>query len=216
MPRTIKIDPKDPDAALAEAVAVMRRGGLVAFPTESFYALGADALNPTAVEKVFFAKHRRHDMPLPVIIHDKKEIYRYVKDLSLEAGKAIDKLMPGPATVIFHASDEIPENLTGGTGRVGVRVPEYPIATRLAGLMGGPITATSANLSGSPGLTSPDDVALALGGTVLELVLDGGETHGAPPSTIIDVTVCPPALIREGRVSKSRIEDEIGPLVVSA
>jgi len=207
--RVIRIDPADPEAALAEAVSVLRAGGLVAYPTESYYAIGADALNPDAVAKVFAAKGRAYDKPLPVILHDKTLISRFTKELSPLAVKAVEWLMPGPITLIFHAADNLPKNLTCGTGKVGIRVPEHEIMSGLARLMGGPVTATSANISGLPGLSAPDAVADALGGKI-DLILDGGITPGPPPSTLLDLTAEPPRLLREGRVPKSAIEAALG------
>jgi len=207
--RTIKISPENLDAALKEAAAVLKAGGLVAYPTESFYAIGADALNPDAVEKVFLAKKRREDNPLPVIIHDKAHIYKYARDLSPVAVKAIEKLMPGPLTLVLWASATVPEILSAGTGKVGIRVPEHAVAAGIARLFGGPVTATSANHSGMPGLTDADSVAEAMGES-LGLILDGGRAPGAPASTVLDVTSAPALLIREGLVKKSIIEEVLG------
>ena len=209
MPRTIKIDPSDPGAALAEAVSVLKAGGLVVYPTESFYAIGADALNPEAVKKVFLAKRRRLKDPLPVIIHDKALIGKYSRDLSPEAMVAVERLMPGPVTLVLRASDAFPADLTAGTGKVGIRVPDHAVAAGLAELFGGPVTATSANISGLPGITEAKAAADAFAGSI-DLVIDGGRTPGGPPSTILDVTECPPALIREGPLKISRLEQVFG------
>jgi L-threonylcarbamoyladenylate synthase len=209
--RVIKLNPADLGPALHEAVAVLKSGGLVAYPTESFYALGADALNADAVEKIFLAKRRSIKKPLPVIIHDKALLSKYVRELSPVAAKAVEFLMPGPVTLIFWAREVFPSELTSGTGKVGIRVPEHEIALSLARIFGGPLTATSANLSGHPGPTSPGEVAASLA-DALDLILDGGITPGPPPSTLLDLTSSPPALVREGRLGKPILEAVLGAL----
>lgn len=212
--RIIKADHTTFESAIEQAVAVMKDGGLVAYPTESFYALGADATNSLAVEWVYRAKRRKPHKPLPVILHDKELIRKYARDLSPAVEKAIRELMPGPVTLILWASKAIPENLSASTGKVGVRVPDHEVASALARMMGGPVVATSANLSEkSPGLTTADAV-LAEIGQGIELILDFGETPGPPASTLIDMTVDPPAIIREGRAEKSSIEKVLGVLTI--
>lgn len=213
MARIVKIDPKDPGPAIAEAAAVLKAGGLVAYPTESFYALGADALNPEAVKKVFAAKSREEGKPLLVIVQDKAEIPRYAVELSEAARAAVEGLMPGPITLIFKASSLIPDVLTSGTGKVGIRVSDKLICSALAKAMNGPVTATSANPSGAPGPVAAEEVRESLGGKI-DLILDGGPTPGPPPSTLLDVAVNPPFLVREGRVSKLNIELKIGAITL--
>jgi L-threonylcarbamoyladenylate synthase len=207
--RILKIDPRNMEQAIAEAAAVIKAGGVVAYPTETFYGLGANALDKSAVRKVFRAKNRPPDKPLPVILADTELIERYTDFLSPEALKVIKELMPGPITVVFYASDEIPSILTAGTRKVAIRVPRHAYATRLAALVGGPITASSANLSGKPGLTDPGEVARAFPQTI-DLVLDGGTTPGAPATTLLDVTANPPVLLREGGVGKPVIVGVLG------
>ena len=201
--RIAKIDPSDPAPAIAEAAEILKKGGLVAYPTESFYALGADALNPEAVSKVFDVKGRSETKPLPVIVHDKSEITLLTKGLSPLARNAVERLMPGPVTLVLWASDAVPDGLTGGTGKIGIRLPVHEVASGLAQALGGPVTATSANLSGLPGLTTAKEVISSLPG--IDLILDGGATPGAPPSTVVDLTCDPPRILREGRIAKSRI-----------
>jgi len=207
--RLIKIGPENPAPALAEAAAVLKSGGIVAYPTESFYALGADALNPDAVAKVFEAKGRGAEKALPVIIHDKALIGEYIRDISPIAEKAVHRLMPGPVTLLFWAKDLFPTELTGGTGKIAIRVPEHPVAAGLARAFGGPVTATSANLSGLPGLTVAGSVADAFGDKI-DLVLDSGPTSGPPTSTLVDVTAETPVILREGRLGKSAVESALG------
>jgi L-threonylcarbamoyladenylate synthase len=201
--RIVKIGPSSLASALQEAAKVLKNGGLVAYPTESFYALGADALNPDAVRKGCDAKGRSDLKPLPVIIHEKSIITLLTKELSPQARNAIERLMPGPVTLVLPASLTVPEMLTGGTGKIGIRMPDHEVASGLARALGGPVTATSANLAGLPGLTTAEGVISSL--PDIDLVLDGGATPGAPASTVVDLTCDPPRILREGRVSKARI-----------
>lgn len=210
--KILKIDPDNILPALEQAVAVLKDGGLVAYPTESFYALGADATNSLAIEWVYRAKRRMPHKPLPIIIHDKSEITKYARDLSPAAVQAVDQLMPGPLTLVLWAAGNIPANLSSSTGKIGIRVPDHTVASELARLMGGPIVATSANISEkSPGLTSALQVLESIGAGI-ELILDGGTTPGPPASTLVDLTGDVPVLLREGRAEKSSIEKVLGSL----
>lgn len=202
--RIIDLTKANLDEAYEEAAEVLRSGRLVAYPTESYYAVGADAMNMRAVREVFTAKKRGPGKPLPVIAGDIGQIDELTAFLSDEAKKAVLELMPGPVTLIFYAAEDLPEVLTAKTRKIGIRVPKHEVASRLALTFGGPVTATSANISGSPGLTDAKEVAAAFAHSI-DLVLDGGATHGAPVSTILDMTVSPPYLVREGALSKDII-----------
>lgn len=186
-----------------EAARALREGKLVAYPTESFYAIGADAMNEDAVRAVFAAKKRGSEKPLPVILGDKSQIGRFTAGISEGAKKAIKELLPGPVTLIFHASAEAPFALTAGTGKIAIRVPKQGVASRLATAFDGAVTATSANISGLPGLTDPEEVADNFPNVFM--VLSGGITPGPPVSTILDVTVSPPRIVREGALSRDAI-----------
>jgi L-threonylcarbamoyladenylate synthase len=197
----LKIDPGKPAAEkLAEAVRVLRGGGVVAFPTETFYGLGADARNETAVEKVFRIKGRNFRNPLSVIVADDREVIPLVEEVPAAAQILMKTFWPGPLTLIFRASSSVLPRLTADTGKIGIRVSSHPLARLLAGGLGGPLTATSANLSGGPECSSADAVIRALG-EFPGSVIDGGETPGGAGSTILDVTVSPPRILREGAIS---------------
>ena len=201
--RIIDLRTADQPEAFKEAARALREGKLVAYPTESFYAIGADAMNESAVQAIFEAKKRGSEKPLPVILGDESQIGRFTAGISGGAKKAIKALFPGPVTLIFHASADVPSALTAGTGRVAIRVPKQGVASRLALAFGGAVTATSANVSGLPGLTKAEDVASNLPNVFM--VLDGGATPGPPVSTILDVTVFPPRIVREGALSRDAI-----------
>ncbi|MBI5190585.1 MAG: threonylcarbamoyl-AMP synthase [Nitrospirae bacterium] len=207
----LKLDPANPAPVLERAASVLRAGGLVIYPTESFYALGADALSAASVDRVYAAKGRPGEKPLPVIIHDKSLIGKYAVKLSARAEAAVRLLMPGPVTLVLWASDAFPKNLTAWSGKAGIRVPEHAVASGLAAAFGGPVTATSANLSGLPGMTDPAELAEVFRDTA-ELLIDVGEAPGPPPSTLLDMTVEPPAILRPGRMPVEALEAVVGPL----
>ena len=195
--------------ALDEAGAVIRAGGVVIYPTETFYAIGVDALDADAVGTVFALKGREYGKPLPVIVHDKAELPRYVTGLDEAAAEAADRLMPGPITLIFLGLGCFPPAVTAGTGSIAVRVPAHEVAAGLARAAGVPITATSANLSGAPGLTRPEEVMEVFGSADVVL-LDGGNTPGGLPTTLLDITSRPARILREGTVTKAEISNLLG------
>lgn len=197
----LKIDPGKPDAEkLAEAVRVLCEGGVVAFPTETFYGLGADARNETAVEQIFRIKGRNFRNPISVIVADDREVIPLVEEIPAAAQILMKTFWPGPLTLVFRASSSVLPRLTADTGKIGIRVSSHPLARLLTGGLGGPLTATSANLSGGPECSSADAVIRALG-EFPGSVIDGGETPGGAGSTILDVTVFPPRILREGAIS---------------
>ena len=207
----LKIDPGKPDEEkLAEAVRVLREGGVVAFPTETFYGLGADARNEAAVEKIFRIKGRNFRNPLSVIVANDREVIPLVEEIPATATILMQTFWPGPLTLIFRAAPSVSSRLTGGTGKIGIRVSSHPIARFLAAGLAGPLTATSANLSGGPECSSADAVIRALG-DLPDAVIDGGETLGGAGSTILDVTVFPPRILREGAIPRSLILNALPP-----
>ena len=207
----LKIDPEKPDAEkLAEAVRVLCEGGVVAFPTETFYGLGADARNEATVEKIFRIKGRNFRNPLSVIVANDREVIPLVEEIPPAAKILMQIFWPGPLTLIFRAAPSVSSRLTGGTGKIGIRVSSHPIARFLAAGLAGPLTATSANLSGGPECSSADAVIRALG-DLPDAVIDGGVTPEGTGSTILDVTVFPPCILREGAISRSLILNALPP-----
>jgi L-threonylcarbamoyladenylate synthase len=207
----LKIDPGKPDEEkLAEAVRVLREGGVVAFPTETFYGLGADARNETAVEKIFRIKGRNFRNPLSVIVAHGEELIPLVEEIPAAATILMQKFWPGPLTLIFRASSTVLPRLTADTGKIGIRVSSHRIATLLAAGLAGPLTATSANPSGGTECSSADAVIRALG-DLPDAVIDGGATPGGAGSTILDVTFFPPRILREGAIPRSLILNALTP-----
>ncbi|MCX5823919.1 MAG: L-threonylcarbamoyladenylate synthase [Deltaproteobacteria bacterium] len=188
----LKIDPGKPDEEkLAEAVRILVEGGVAAFPTETFYGLGADARNEAAVEKIFRIKGRDFRNPIALIVADDREVSPLVEEIPAAAKILMQTFWPGPLTLIFRAAPSVSSRLTGGTGKIGIRVSSHPIARLLAAGLAGPLTATSANLSGGPECSSADAVT------------------GGAGSTILDVTVSPPRILREGAIPGGLIRDAL-------
>jgi L-threonylcarbamoyladenylate synthase len=185
--------------ALDEAAALLQAGGLVAFPTESFYGLGADALNPRAVARVFGVKRRPRDKPLLVLVASPTMAEALIAELPAGARELMARHWPGALTLVLKAATRVPGALTAGTGTVGVRMPGHPVALGLVQAAGFPITAPSANPSAEAAPTTALAVRRYFEGEV-DLILDGGPTAGGPGSTIADCTVWPPRVLRQGAV----------------
>ncbi len=189
---------------LDEAVAIILKGGIVAFPTESFYGLGADATNPDAIKRLFTIKKRDPNLPILILISSLSELPKYAAFVPPEAKRAGEKFWPGGLTMVFQSSPILPLVLTAGNGKVGIRVSSHPLAHALSKALNVPITGTSANLSGRAACVTADQVLESLGDD-LDLILDGGITEGKYPSTILDVTSDPPIIIREGMIGVEEI-----------
>ena len=196
----LKIDPEKIDGEkIAEAVRILREGGIVAFPTETFYGLGADARNETAVEKIFRIKERDFHNPIALIVAEEKDVIPVAEEIPAEAEILMQKFWPGPLTLIFRAAPSVSPRLTAGTGKIGIRVSSHPVAGRLTAGLAGPLTATSANRSGGSECSSADAVIRTLG-DLPDAVINGGQTPGGAGSTILDVTLSPPRILREGAI----------------
>jgi L-threonylcarbamoyladenylate synthase len=184
---------------IADSLGIVERGGIIAYPTESFYALGVLATDEKALESLFLLKKRPADKPLPLIVGDLETLASVVKRVPDRAIELMERYWPGPLTIIFEAADNISDLLTAGTGRVAVRVPGESVALRLAREAGFPITATSANVSSEPPADNPDAVLNYFGDSI-GLIIDGGRTPGGRPSTIVDATTDTLKILREGSV----------------
>lgn len=201
--RICPVDPSAPSpAALDEAAGALRRGGLVAFPTETFYGLGANAMNRGAVARAFQVKGRPESKPLLVLV----DSIKMAESLALEVSDLARRLMaaywPGALTLVFKAAPELPAELTGGTSTIGIRLPGHPLALALVRATGFPVTAPSANPSGAEPPTTAEAVRRYFDGQI-DLILDGGPTPGGHPSTVLDVSTSPPRLLRAGALDVS-------------
>ncbi|MDI6753801.1 MAG: L-threonylcarbamoyladenylate synthase [Thermodesulfobacteriota bacterium] len=189
---------------IIKASRVILQGGVVAFPTETFYGLGADALDIKALQKIFQIKGREENKPLLLLVGDRTWVPGLVKNIPSAAEPLIKKFWPGPLTLVFDASEHLPPILTANTGKVGLRVSSHPVAQALVQAVGRAITGTSANLSGQPSSSLSSEVFQALG-TQVEAILNGGKTAGGLGSTVLDVSGFLPKIIRQGVVSPAEL-----------
>ncbi|AFK22227.1 L-threonylcarbamoyladenylate synthase [Pyrococcus sp. ST04] len=194
---------------LRVAASLIREGKLVAFPTETVYGLGADALNERAVRRIFEAKGRPPDNPLIVHIADFSQVYELAKEVPEEAEMLAKKFWPGPLTIVLPRKELVPKVTTGGLETVAIRMPAHEIALHLIKLSGRPIAAPSANISGKPSPTTAEHVIDDFYGRI-ECIIDGGETRVGVESTVIDLTEWPPVLLRPGGLPVEEIEKVIG------
>ncbi|HBK60200.1 MAG TPA: threonylcarbamoyl-AMP synthase, partial [Firmicutes bacterium] len=199
----VRVDPKGPpadlEAQLSSAAAILRRGGLVAFPTETVYGLGANALDGQAVARIFRAKGRPQDNPLIVHIACLEDLQACAAGVPDEAWALARAFWPGPLTIVLPVSGGIPCEVTAGGDTVAVRMPSHPVAMALIRAAGLPIAAPSANISGRPSPTSADHVWTDLAGRI-EMLVDGGPAGIGVESTVLDMTSSPPLVLRPGGV----------------
>lgn len=194
---------------LRQAGEIIKRGGLVAFPTETVYGLGGDALNPDSAKKIYAAKGRPSDNPLIVHISCFEDIRKIVDGVPEAAEKIADAFWPGPLTMILPKADIVPRETTGGLETVAVRFPSHPVARKLIACSGGYIAAPSANLSGKPSPTSAEYVREDMEGRI-DMIIDGGDVGIGLESTIIDLTVEPPRILRPGYVTTEMLDKVLG------
>ena len=192
---------------------ILKQGGLVAFPTETVYGLGADALNEMAAHKIYEAKGRPSDNPLIVHITNMKDLEKVAEMIPDQARKVAEKYWPGPLTMIFEKTDIVPYGTTGGLDTVAVRMPSEETARAVIDAGGGFIAAPSANTSGRPSPTTAQHVEEDLAGRI-DMIIDGGAVQIGVESTILDMTVTPPMILRPGAVTKEMLEELIGEVAV--
>lgn len=210
--RTIKLSANHPEAALvAEAVAALRAGNVLAYLTDTMYGLGVDARNEAAVARIFALKQRALQKAIPLIAGKRDLLRDWIKEFPPLAEKLTEQFWPGPLTLIFHASALASPLLNAGTNKIAVRVPDSTLSRELSLQLGAPITSTSANLSGDASVLGVDDIAAQLGHGI-DLILDSGAVRNTSPSTIIDMTTAPPRLVRPGVIAQSAVEKIIGAL----
>ncbi len=200
--RVIKVNPLDPEGRLIqEAAHILENGGVICYPTETVYGLGADAYNEEALERLFKIKGRETGKPISILIGNMEMLEEVTAQIPSVAMGLIRGHWPGPLTIIFEASKTCPPTLTGDSGKIGVRISPHPIARKMLEAFRKPITSTSANLSGMPSLSDANEVYRVFRGKI-DLILDVGKTQGEGErvSTVVDVTVSPPRVVREGLI----------------
>ncbi len=197
------------DDLLQEAGKILKKGGLVAFPTETVYGLGGDALNKDSSRKIYAAKGRPSDNPLIVHICKWEDIYPIVEEVSEAAQKSAKAFWPGPLTMILPKSPLVPFETTGGLDTVAVRMPSHKVAQKLIEYAGGYVAAPSANISGKPSPTLAKYVAEDMDGRI-DMIIDGGQVGIGLESTIIDLTVSPPQILRPGFITDQMLSEVLG------
>ena len=212
----VKIDKQNIDEeVMLRAGTILRNGGLVAFPTETVYGLGANALDDSAARKTYAAKGRPSDNPLIVHIAETDALERIVSEVSEKAKLIADKFWPRPLTMVFDKTEEVPSGTTGGLATVAVRMPEDEVALALIRASGGYVSAPSANVSGRPSPTTAEHVYEDLNGKI-DMILDAGSVDIGVESTILDMTVDPPMILRPGAITKDMLEEVIGEIAIDA
>ncbi|QUL97910.1 MAG: threonylcarbamoyl-AMP synthase [Candidatus Fermentithermobacillus carboniphilus] len=213
--KLFRVDPLNPDEEVINfAAGILREGGLVAFPTETVYGLGANALDPEAVEKIFRAKGRPQDNPVIVHVSRPEGIKPLVTGVPPLAQKLMDMFWPGPLTLLFPRSSLVPSVVTAGLPLVAIRMPDHPVAQRLIDVAGVPVAAPSANTSGRPSPTSADEVYSDLNGKV-DIIIDAGPTNIGVESTVLDVSGAIPRILRPGGVSREELVEALGRVEVA-
>jgi L-threonylcarbamoyladenylate synthase len=208
--RRVFVDPESPQRdAIHEAAHWILNGGIVAVPTDTLYGLAVDPFRTDAVARLFAVKRRQEGHAVPLIAADADQVREHLSPLAPQAARLAERFWPGPLTVLVTAPAALARGVDGGTGKVGVRVPDHPVARAIAAACGRPMTATSANISGEAATADPDAVERALGDRI-DLLIDTGPTPGGPPSTIVEFASGDLRLVRAGAVHWDDIERCLG------
>jgi L-threonylcarbamoyladenylate synthase len=203
----LRLNPKNArDKAIRRIVHILRSGGLVVFPTDTFYGLGGDGFSPAAVRRIFELKLRDTSRPLLVLVSDLEMVRRLARDIPPVFWKIAEEFWPGPLTIALRASAKVPRELCGGGESLAMRLPAVPWLREVVREAGLPVIATSANISGEGEISAAVQAQRIFGGKV-ELIVDGGLTPGGAPSTVLDLTAEPPRIVRQGAVSISRLKE---------
>ena len=204
MSQILKVE-SNTDDVTAKARKVLIAGGVIAFPTDTFYGLGVDPFNQTAVDRLFALKGREKNKPLILLISEKEQLEKLVKNITPAHSILMQKFWPGPMTLLFEPGPIIPENVLAGSNRIGIRQPGNTMTRKLISGLGQPITAPSANFSGEAPPITAQQVHKSLG-NYLDLIIDGGTCPGGEPSTLVDAVNTPIQLVREGAIPFSEIK----------
>lgn len=190
--------------ALARATAVLRNGGLVVFPTDTVYGVGAHAFLAEAIAGLYRAKERPLDQPIPILLGSAADLPTVCVDIPEIAWSLVERFWPGALSLVLRRAPTVPDLIVAGGRTVAVRVPDHPLVRALCRELGAPLAATSANRHGQPPPVTAGAAWQALGGRIA-LILDGGPAPGGMPSTVLDLTVSPPAILRQGPISASAL-----------
>ena len=198
---------------IERSISILRQGGIVAYPTDTVYGLGAGVSLPQAVERVYKVKERPANMPLPLLLADKSQVAKVAESVPPIAWVLIDNFLPGALTIVLAKSNSVPALITAGGTTIAVRIPAHPVPVALIEGLGTPMVGTSANISGKPSLLTADEVHSQLGNKV-DLIIDGGRCPGGKESTIVDVSGETPVVLREGAISREELEQVCGEIIV--
>jgi len=191
-------------ASIGVAARILAKGGLVAFPTDTVYGVGAHVFQPDAVERIYVAKVRPRDKAIPILLPQADDLPLVAEGITETAWLLAERFWPGGLTLVLPRKASIPDVVSAGGPTVAVRVPDHPVPLALIAALGAPLAATSANLSGHPSPVTAQEVEAQLGGRI-ELILDGGQCPGGIPSTVLDLTADPPAILRAGAIGVEEI-----------
>jgi len=197
------------EEAIAEAVGLLQEGQVIAFPTDTVYGVGAHALQEEAVARLYVVKDRPRERAIPVLLAQPADLTLVAREVSEAAWRLGERFWPGGLTIVVSCRPALPQVLTAGKDSVAVRVPDHPITRQIIAALGAPLAATSANISGQPPPVTAGEVLAQLGGRI-PLILDGGPCPGGIPSTVLDLTVDPPRMLRPGPVSAAEIAAVLG------
>jgi len=190
-------------------IAILKNGGVIAYPTDTIYGLGAGAYIQSAVKRIYKIKQRAPEKALPLLLADVSEVSDVARQVPEVAWLLARHFLPGGLTIVLLKSSSVPDFATAGTDTVAVRVPAHPVPVALVRGIGMPLVGTSANLSGKPNLLTADDVCSQLGNKI-DLIIDGGPSSGGKESTIVDLTGEKPVLLREGAIPREKIVKVVG------
>ncbi len=212
MARTLRLDLVHPicsDQDIKLIKEVLDTGGIIGLPTDTFYGLGANPLNEEAVKTIYRIKKRPTNKPFTILVDSVKTLNNFVSGITTDMEKLMGAFWPGPLTILFSVMPLMPPKLSAYSGKIGARIPDHVVTRYLLEKIGHPLTGTSANISESENITTAAGVEKALG-PQLNLIIDAGECPGGKESTVIDPTVSPPVIIRDGAISREEIESELG------
>ncbi len=195
----IRLEPVNAEKTFSRCRDVVQAGGVLVYPTETFYGMGVDPRNAEAVRRLFAVKERGAGQPLLVLLADADQVSEWAVDISADAERLMKQNWPGPLTLVFKAHQRVLPSVTGGTGTIGLRVPGSPVTRNLLRFIGTALTGTSANISGQVSAMTAEQAASALGDAV-DLILDAGPTAGGKPSTVLDMRTRPFRIIRPGAI----------------
>jgi len=204
--KTVKLDPAEPDHAFSRCREIVESGGVIAYPTDTFYGLGADPRNHRAVKKLFEIKGRTEDQPILLLIADAEDVREWASSVPPRARELMERYWPGPLTLILSAKPDVLPELTARTGAIGLRVPGSELTRGLLRYLGRALTGTSANRSGKPSPRTAAEAEAAIGDAI-DLILDGGDTAGGQPSTVVDAKSGSVKVLRKGAIPLLRIDD---------